>query len=413
MHTFGAIKYALDGTGNGVQWMIDHRSFNLLLLLAESQIDTLGRELQRDRSVQVEAAKTQLASDLEVIEQGAEKARELSTKTNDVVQAAQLANEAIDATNAKKLALEKELENTSEKLSQFFTAVEKDNKDSRESLLKDIAQTKSKVEQKFLDLSTVTKEKQDAVNAEVASLEAQVSAAKGLSIEISSFHSKALTASSDALAAKEAAQSDLASAKLVLVESEQKQEAAKLALNAALQNVRRQGLSGAFFEKVDEVTVQRNAEQKRFQMALTYLAAVGILGLILELNQGLPQTFDQWLIRLIRLLLLAVPGVWIAWLAAKRLEALNRILSDYEYKSATALAFESYRQEIDTSGNADLKEELLRRAVVTFGENPTRFYDSSKDVSVMPVESMLDRLKGLVPTAKPTADKPVVKPENT
>lgn len=396
-HSFGAIKFALNHMNNGVQWMIDQRALSVLLVLAESQMDVLEREIQRERSVQVEAAKAELADNLDLISSSAVTARDFLQKSDDLKRTACTAHEMIEAAIASKAALDKEYEVGIARIATLYADAEKENKDSRANLLKEIAQIKSKADQSFIDLNTLVKEKREAIAADTATLDSQILQAKELFVDISGFHSRALKVSTDATTAKDSADADIAKALGGLADAEKKQDAAKFALNAALQNVRRQGLSGAFFEKVVEVKSQRAAEQKQFQFALVYLATIGVLGLVLELTQGLPTSFDQWLIRFVRLVVLAAPGVWIAWLAAKRLEALNRVLSDYEYKSATALAFESYRQEIETSGNSDLKEELLRRAIITFGENPTRYYDSSKDVSVMPVESLLERAKGMFP----------------
>jgi len=164
-------------------------------------------------------------------------------------------------------------------------------------------------------------------------------------------------------------------------------------LTGALRNVRRQGLSGAFFEKAEEVRLQRAQEQKVFQQALLFLVTVGVLGLTIESLHGFPADLTQWVLRSFRTLVIAAPGIWIAWMSARRLSALNRMVSDYEYKSAAALAFESYRQEVEVSGNKALMEELLATAILTFGQNPTRYYEEVKDEAVMPSESLLEKFR--------------------
>jgi hypothetical protein len=77
---------------------------------------------------------------------------------------------------------------------------------------------------------------------------------------------------------------------------------------------------------------------------------------------------------------------------SRKLSALNRVFSDYEYKSASALAYESYRQTVAEAGSDELKQQLLAFAIRSFGENPTHYYDSAKNEASSPFESFLDRV---------------------
>jgi hypothetical protein len=89
---------------------------------------------------------------------------------------------------------------------------------------------------------------------------------------------------------------------------------------------------------------------------------------------------------------IAAPGIWVAWTTSRKLSALNRVFSDYEYKSASALAYESYRQTVAEAGSDELKQQLLAFAIRSFGENPTHYYDSAKNEASSPVDSFLDRV---------------------
>ena len=101
---------------------------------------------------------------------------------------------------------------------------------------------------------------------------------------------------------------------------------------------------------------------------------------------------EEFLFRLVRMLSLAAPGIWIAWIASRKLSALNRVFSDYQYKSAAALAYESYRQTVAEAGSDELKQQLLAFAIHSFGENPTRYYDAAKNEAASPTDSWLDRI---------------------
>jgi hypothetical protein len=68
------------------------------------------------------------------------------------------------------------------------------------------------------------------------------------------------------------------------------------------------------------------------------------------------------------------------------------VFTDYQYKSASALAYESYRQTVTDAGDDQLKQQLLSFAIRSFGENPTHYYDSAKNESSSPFESLLDRV---------------------
>ncbi len=383
-NSLSALKYALDHAGNGVQWMIDQRSLVSLYLMTHAQIAALRVELQRDLASEADSAASNLGKDLDLVAKGADLVKQFQDRAG-------LVDETVS--NVQEQAT---------KIVEQASGVQKAAESALDDIEKHTAQSLEAAEKFAGHVGSHSEEADEALSE----LTAKVLAGKERISELDAFQVKAMAASAETATALERAESQKNQTAAAFNDATEKLEQSRKALNAALQNVRRQGLSGAFFEKVVEVAEQRKSEQGRFEKALLYLAMIGVLGFIIEISLGLPTTIEQWLIRLVRLVVLAAPGIWIAWLAAKRLEALNRILSDYEYKSAAALAFESYRQEIEASGgNSDLKEELLRRAIGTFGENPTRFYDSSKDVAVMPAESIIDKFRSTFSSAKQAPEK--------
>jgi hypothetical protein len=163
-------------------------------------------------------------------------------------------------------------------------------------------------------------------------------------------------------------------------------------LTKALQSAQMEGLAGSFTKKSDEIKDEISVEKKSFERALVYLALVGVISLIVEINFGFAKTHDEFLFRLIRTLSFAAPGIWVAWIAARKLGALNRVFSDYQYKSASALAYESYRPTVAEAGDDELKKQLLAFAIRSFGENPTRYYDAANADPASPGESWLAHL---------------------
>ncbi|TFZ08890.1 hypothetical protein [Ramlibacter humi] len=375
------LKRCLDSHGNGLAWICANTSFLSLLNEIDISLNELRRFSEKEAVAVSAAAKEQFAEDVTVIQTAAEHARELRD------QAAALKGLTADATakaeeiEKKKVSVEKQTAELSEQIEAATTKTEND----LEAFEQALASRKTELEE-------LVEAQKEEVEELVSESRTSAENSKKSAEDASTVLAKIQKHLADAIAAREAAVKEHAQTQLELGESLLKLDQAKQALGDALKNVRRQGLSGAFFEKAEETAAQRAAEQKVFHSALLYLALIGLLGLFLEVYHGLPKDLSEWALRSARTLVLAAPGVWIAWMSARRLSALNRMVSDYEYKSATALAFESYRQEIESSGSKTLMDKLLDNAITTFGENPTRYYDSAKDEPVMPAESLLQKL---------------------
>lgn len=183
-----------------------------------------------------------------------------------------------------------------------------------------------------------------------------------------------------------------------LVAASTAQKDASDRLKAALRDVQREGLAGAFTQKAEAIAKQATTQQWIFGGAVTYLAVVATLPWVIEAWNGLNPSVEQFGLRFMRTLAIAAPGIWIGWVSSRKLGALNRILADYEYKSATALAYESYRKEVDDAGNDSLREKLLATAIENFGENPTEHYESAKAEPAAPIEAITAKLLERLPT---------------
>lgn len=167
-------------------------------------------------------------------------------------------------------------------------------------------------------------------------------------------------------------------------------KAAYQSLNKALIDVRKQGLAGAFTARALKVS------RERLLWGIVFIASIIFLAyLAIDFAVDLPAyTYEAVVVALLRRAALAAPGVWMGWYSAKQLGRLARVQEDYEYKAATALAFQSYKNEVIDIGKDDLKEELLRQAIESFGDNPVRLYEHAKSEPASPLSDLLKRLEG-------------------
>jgi hypothetical protein len=91
---------------------------------------------------------------------------------------------------------------------------------------------------------------------------------------------------------------------------------------------------------------------------------------------------------------LVLPLIWLAWFAAKRLNILSKLETDYQFKEATAKTFESYKKEIEALKDDELKKQLLSTVIRNFGDNPVRLFDP-KDDKGHTTEELLELAKKL------------------
>ncbi len=169
-------------------------------------------------------------------------------------------------------------------------------------------------------------------------------------------------------------------------------EAAKAAedsVRKALKQVRDQGLASAF---------QRRSNQLRNERMVWGVLFLGSIVLLVFLAVHFSRdisvfTFEELTVNLLRRLGLAAPAIWVGWYSAKQLGRVSRIQEDYEYKTASALAYQSYREEVGVLGNDGLVEKLAGIAIDNFGDNPVRLYEQrSHDDAVTPIQAAIQEL---------------------
>lgn len=160
-------------------------------------------------------------------------------------------------------------------------------------------------------------------------------------------------------------------------------------LNIALSDVKRSGLASAFTGRAMSIKYEKYIWLFVFVFALAALTSLAIVFAVDLTNF----TYEQLLVSLLRRISLAAPAVWLGWYAAKQVSRLNLIQEDYEYKAATALAFESYNNEVEDSGDSELVKELLKTTIKNFGDNPVRLYESPEKVAATPTQELIQKLE--------------------
>ena len=86
-------------------------------------------------------------------------------------------------------------------------------------------------------------------------------------------------------------------------------------------------------------------------------------------------------------LMLTGPAIWFTWFAAKQYGHTTRLIEDYAFKEAAALAFVGYKREM---GDDDEMLKLLREtAIKNFGASPTRML--TKEDAASPIHELVDK----------------------
>jgi hypothetical protein len=109
-------------------------------------------------------------------------------------------------------------------------------------------------------------------------------------------------------------------------------------------------------------------------------------------------------------LLTASPLIWFTWFCARQYGFTSRLIEDYSFKEASALAFVGYRREM--SDDPEMIKMLRESAIQNFGSSPTKIFSKSDPGSPLhdlfdkaiqkdgAVEKLIDLLKHLKPGSK-------------
>lgn len=361
--TLAALRKSLDYAGNGVDWIFTHRGTGQWLTMSGLYIRELIKDSTKEHGQIIEAAQERLSNDLQSIQNGAEIASQISLAWPD-----------IEERLGKLEAAHKKVAATLESITNVANTA-KEKISERTSIATDLAE-----------------EKKELITEQIAKFDQELNQAREKLSDAAALKISATELLANITSKAEIAKTSFETASEDYAKATAKQQHSNDRLTLALKNAQMEGLAGSFTRMADQTKTTIESEQKRFERALVYLALVGLLALVIELTYGAPKTIQEFSFRLIRTLSFAVPGIWVAWLASRKLGALNRVFSDYQYKSAAALAYESYRQAVETAEADVLKQQLLAFAIHSFGENPTQYYDAAKNEATSPVESWFEKI---------------------
>jgi hypothetical protein len=355
--SLGGLGAALDGAVNSVDWMCTNRNFGTWYALSISLIRELSLDSAREAEAITNAAEERLTKDIGALQAGSDLANKF--------------NEAWPNLNAQISAIENAEESAEETIEKLNTSAT----EAHEKIAAHVEEVNQTTTSSNTEITTAIATFREALEiANQALLEAQK-----IRDETQSTSAKTKT--------------DLDNSTIALNNAIDQEKQTQTRLNKALQNAQMEGLAGSFTDMKQDTKLVIEKEQKRFEWALIFLVFIAIGGLLIEAYLGFPKTtVEEFSFRMLKMLSIAAPGVWVAWTTSRKLSALNRVFSDYQYKAASALAYESYRQTVAEAGSDELKQQLLAFAIRSFGENPTHYYDSAKNEASSPVDSFLDRV---------------------
>ena len=97
------------------------------------------------------------------------------------------------------------------------------------------------------------------------------------------------------------------------------------------------------------------------------------------------ETIDSWSV--LARILLTGPAVWFTWFVARQYSHTMRLIEDYAFKEASALAFVGYKREMGE--DEDMIKLLRETAIKNFGASPTRMLSVSEPSS--PMHELIDK----------------------
>jgi hypothetical protein len=166
-----------------------------------------------------------------------------------------------------------------------------------------------------------------------------------------------------------------------------KLEEAGAKLEKATADLNKQGLAGAFSDAAIKFNGQRKLFGGGFLLAICLIVGIGYDNRLALSNIGSDLKF-------LGVVLSASPWVWLGWFCVRQLGQMTRIQQDYEFKTATALAFEAHKRELATGDGADveLSKLFLKTVVQNFGENPVRLLPDSRNEHGHPIEELISNV---------------------
>jgi hypothetical protein len=149
---------------------------------------------------------------------------------------------------------------------------------------------------------------------------------------------------------------------------------------STLESTSKVALAASFSNRKDDLGTEQRIWQIAFGVGIVLLLTVGALSTFGWI--ALPPIVIDSKIELGPILTrfaLIGPIVWFTWFAVRSLSAINRLIEDYAFKEASALAFVGYQREM--KDDAEMIKLLRESAIHNFGNQPTRIFEKPDPAS--------------------------------
>jgi cell fate (sporulation/competence/biofilm development) regulator YmcA (YheA/YmcA/DUF963 family) len=166
---------------------------------------------------------------------------------------------------------------------------------------------------------------------------------------------------------------------------------------STLESTSKVALAASFSDRKTILGKDKSKWEKWFGLGIILLVVAGTLSVIGFFT--LPPVIQSGTIEigpLITRLVLIGPLIWFTWFSARQYGNTARLIEDYAFKEASALAFVGYQREM--SQDSEMIKLLRESAIKNFGNQPTRIFDKTDPAS--PLHELLDKA-----LEKGTADK--------
>ena len=237
----------------------------------------------------------------------------------------------------------------------------------------------------------VTNLSEKLVQSEVGSQEI-LNKILGYEREASNAKTNADASASSALSNKESIEALLLRLSNGLTQQQEAQEKINFLLNEAklvLEGTSKAGLAASFGNRRESLETSQKLWSGAFTFGILLLIVTAIVtttGYLqipnLVSDEG---KINAWAV-IIRVLING-PAVWFTWFAARQYSFTMRLIEDYAFKEASALAFVGYKREM--GDDAEMLKLLRESAIKNFGSSPTRMLSKSEPSS--PLHELVDK----------------------
>jgi hypothetical protein len=149
---------------------------------------------------------------------------------------------------------------------------------------------------------------------------------------------------------------------------------------STLESTSKVALAASFSNRKDKLRTEQLTWQAAFGVGILSLLFVGIASVLGWITLP-PIVIDNRIEigPILTRLALIGPIVWFTWFSVRSLSTTNRLIEDYAFKEASALAFVGYQREM--KDDPEMIKLLRESAIHNFGNQPTRIFERSDPAS--------------------------------